>query len=270
MRLRELQRAFRSHLMHGDPAIRSEIAASPDGGAERKLGVYAHAYRARLLEALATDFPKLRLWLGEDAFDACCTAYVDAHPSRHPSLRWLGRQLGSFLRVHPPYAGHPALAEMADFEWAQGLVFDAPDGTRLRVESLAAVPPEHWWQLRFEARASLQRLDLHWNVPGIWKALDAGQPPPDPVHAPEPFGWLLWRKGFEVHWRSLDPAERSALDSLRGGGCLADIMQALAASTDEAQLPERAAGLLRQWIADDLLGSCSPTGTQASRADRPT
>jgi hypothetical protein len=100
----------------------------------------------------------------------------------------------------------------------------------------------------------------------VWKALDAGEPPPDPVRAPEPVGWLLWRKGFEVHWRSLDPPERSAFDTLRRGGCFAEIMQALAASTDEAELPERAAGLLRQWIADELLERSWLPGSEGSRA----
>ena len=91
--LRELQEAFRQHLMSGDPAVAAYIAGTKGRSSGERLAVYANAYRARLAEALATDYEALRAVMGEEGFLELCHDYVDAHPSTSCSLRWLGQHL---------------------------------------------------------------------------------------------------------------------------------------------------------------------------------
>jgi hypothetical protein len=151
------------------------VLGSVQVGAEERLAIYANAYRLRLLEALGTDYPGLHTLLGDDEFDAMGRAYIAAHPSSYFSLRWFGEHMGEFLRTTEPYSKYPVFAEMAAFEWAKSDAFDATDSAVVCINDMAAIPPDAWPGLRFVPHASLRRLDLRWNVPTVWKAIDAAQ-----------------------------------------------------------------------------------------------
>ena len=71
--------------------------------------IYQTMYFWRLHEVLREDFPKLGEALGDGAFEDLARAYLAAHPSEHPSVRHLGRQLPGFLATRRP-AGGAALA----------------------------------------------------------------------------------------------------------------------------------------------------------------
>ena len=141
-RLRALQQDFQHYVLLPDGRMDNQVGASAQASAQERLGIYANAYRLRLLEALDTDFPGLHTLVGDEEFDRLGRAYIDAHPSQHFSLRWYGHQVAAFLRATPPYADHPVLAEMAQFEWAMSLAFDADDSPLVTVEDMLALPPE--------------------------------------------------------------------------------------------------------------------------------
>ena len=88
------------------------------------LDVYRDGYALRLIEVLTTDYPGLMAMAGPADFDHMARAYIAAHPSRHPSVRWFGKDVADFLSRTPPYSRTPAAAEMARFEWALGEAFD--------------------------------------------------------------------------------------------------------------------------------------------------
>ena len=86
--LREQQLAFAAAVREGAAA---HVLLKPRGNGEPALlGIYQHAYRARLVAALRDNHEVLALALGDDAFDAIAQAYIDAHPSRFASIRWFG------------------------------------------------------------------------------------------------------------------------------------------------------------------------------------
>src|SRR5664279_4086210 len=62
-----------------DPA--KFIVGDERAGADERVAVYAFMYRARLAEALESQFPRLAKLLGAEVFAELCDAYVDAHPS---------------------------------------------------------------------------------------------------------------------------------------------------------------------------------------------
>lgn len=253
MSLQALQRAFQSAVLGGSVDFRERVVGNAAAGAAERLQIYSHARRLRLQEALADDFRGLAAWLGEAQFAALADAYVARYPSRHPSLRWLGRHLATFLADTPPWSGYPWLAEMAAFEWVQGEVFDAADSPVVDTAALATVVAADWPGLRLQVHPALRRLDLAWNVPAVWHALDAGGQPPVPTTSGESQAWLLWRRDLAIHWRSLEPGEAAAIDSWHNGGDFAAVCTALCRHMDGAQVATAAAALLKGWLQAGLV-----------------
>jgi hypothetical protein len=268
--LRRLQEDFQGYLLTLDARMTPHVLGSAQVSAEERLTIYASAYRLRLLEALGTDYPGLHTVLGDDDFDTMGHAYIAAHPSANFSLRWFGDQLSEFLRTSEPYSKYPVFTEMAAFEWAKSDAFDAADSTVASIHDMAAIPADAWPGLRFVPHPSLRRLDLHWNVPTVWKEIDAaqgrgsvaggrmpgataGQEPPALEQSDYPVAWLVWRQDLLTYFRSLNVDEAWALDALRRGETFAAICEGLTEWIDAQNVAVHAAGLLKQWLIDGLI-----------------
>lgn len=254
--LKSAQAAFQAHVLTGDEVVLPLIVGDERASAGERLDVYYQAYRLRLIDVLGNDFDGLRALLGDD-FSAMARAYIDAHPSQHPSVRWFGRRLAGFLAGAPPWSARPELAEMAAFEWAWGQVFDAAEAKPLPASELEALEPRDWPGLRLEFQPAQRRLTLRWNVPAIYTAIAAGETPP-PAEQAAPTEWLLWRQDLVVKWRSLSPAEACAVDAAQRGEDFATLCAGLCAHCHEEEVPGTAAGLLRRWLADGLISAVHP------------
>jgi hypothetical protein len=253
--LHDLQKAFQAYLLNPAEQMSERVVSDEQLSDAGRLGIYAKAYRLRLSEALGTDFPALHTLLGDAGFTAMARAYIEACPSRHFSIRWFGHQLSAFLSTHSEYKGKPVLAEMAAFEWALSHALDAADAPCLGVADLAGIPLETWPDLRFALHPSITRLDLWWNAPILWKAIDAKQPPQAPERSDTLQAWLVWRQDLASYFKSLDVAEAAALDTLRAGGCFAQICEGLCETVDEEEVPLHAAQLLQHWLAKGLIAA---------------
>ncbi|MGB0749552.1 MAG: putative DNA-binding domain-containing protein [Magnetospiraceae bacterium] len=249
----DIQDAFQRRLTAGDNAL---TALLQNAGPFMK--VYDHAYGARLKEILAADFPALHTLLGDTAFEDAMTGYLAAHPSRHPSVRWLGRALPAWLSCTPPWNRQGMLADMAAFEWALGLAFDAPDGPVLTLEGLATVAPDHWAALTFTAHPALNTVGLAWDVLPFQKAVAQER---DPEAAPEqletPSEIAVWRDphSLQVRFRAMAADEAAALAALRAGESFGAICAQLAETGAPDQAALRAASLLRSWIESGWLST---------------
>ncbi len=253
-RLRELQGTFQDYLLTLAGPMAQEIV-SDTLDARTRLAIYADAYRLRLIEALETDFVALRALVGARAFDEIARAYIERFPSQHYSLRHFGQHLAHFLAYTRPYRDNLLLAELARFEWAMTDAFDAPDAPAATVEDMAAVAPHDWPGLRFAFHPSLQRLDLRWNAPQIWNAVDRGEPLPAAQRAAEPVAWMVWRQDLKVYFRSLAVEQAGMLDALRADATFATVCEGLAERVDAPQVAAHAAGLLKQWLHDGLISA---------------
>ena len=89
------QGEFQRGILSGDDTVLSEILDSPQKR-ETLFGVYRYAYGSRLVEAMRNDHELLHLYLGDETFDEMGHAYVKAHPSGHPNLRWFSQGLPAF------------------------------------------------------------------------------------------------------------------------------------------------------------------------------
>ena len=249
--LRTLQRMLQRRVLGGDASITQWVRDARGVDAPTRLRVYADAYRLRLLEVLGKDYPALRALLGDGLFTRIGDAYLDAHPSRAPSVRGFGQHLAQFLAERSDV--HPAWIELARFEWQLGLGFDATDAPRLRIDDLAQAPVAAWPSLRFELHPSVARLAFEWNAPLLWQALTTQQA--TPAIAPLRAHWLVRRVEHAVLWRSLDDAEIAPLDALASGASFGELCETLAASGEPDDAPLHAASLLKRWLDDGLISA---------------
>ena len=225
------------------------------GGRETLLHIYRQAYRARLAAALRDNFGVLPQVLGDDAFDALALAYIEAHPSRHASIRWFGHRLPEFMAERDDLVPHPALTDLARMEWALRSAFDAADAQAIDVQALAGVAADAWPSLVFEAMPGVQLFELAWNVAPVWRALQDLQadaapelPPPQPLA----HSLLVWRRGLSPRWRSLEPLPARLLQAALRAERF-DALCALAAATvGEEEAALTAATALRGWLDDGL------------------
>jgi hypothetical protein len=249
--LADLQRQFQECILNGDPAILRSIESAQNVDAATRLNVYSQAYRLRLTEALANNFPRLCDWLGAEAFAGIADAYFASHPSHFRSIRWVGAELAACLELSHP--DEPWLADLAQWEWALAAAFDAADAAPLTETDFATTAPERWPALRFQFHPAARVVHFETNAPAVFKALSDGQPGPAPAALATGQAWLIWRRALATRFRSLDESEHRALARAFSGAAFDDICDALCETLAPEDVPMRAAGLLKGWIADGLI-----------------
>ena len=254
--LGDLQRAFQDYVLASDQVFTAAVRDTSKADRVTLLDVYRDGYALRLIEVLTIDFPGVLAMAGPEGFDRLARAYIAAHPSHHPSVRWFGRHLSEFLAATEPFNGNLAASEMARFEWALGDAFDSADTEPVAAEALMALPPEAWETLSFTPVPSLQRMTFAFDVPQAWQRREEQEPGNLEVEsAAEPTGWVVWRREFSPNFRSLDPDESAALAALAEGKPFPEICESLVDYVGEDQAAARAAGLLRGWVEEGMIAS---------------
>lgn len=251
--LAQIQTAFQAYIL-GESVGQSVLPAIINDekvGAKVRLDVYYDAYRLRLIEVLSNVYPMLHSLLGDTLFNKSARSYIDAYPSSNPSIRWFGNQLSAHLGLILPQ--HPIAAELAAFEWALGLAFDAEDIPILSISDLASVPLEEWGNLKFRFQPSMQVLHLQWNVLSVWQALNKGEMPPPIIEVN--CECLIWRQHLDSQFRSLESNEHQALQLLMVGASFGELCEHLQQSISEDEASMTAANLLVSWLNAELIST---------------
>lgn len=251
MNLAQLQRAFQSHVLNGGEAIAAAINQSEAVPARARLAVYADAYRLRLVEALAHNYPRLQQLLGDENFSVLARDYLDAHPSTDPSVRWFGHRLAEYLQQHHPH--QPVLAELASWEWAIAAAFDAANTQPLTEAAMSAIDPAQWAMLRLQLHPSVRSLRMSTNAPAVFKALSGDAEPPSPETLAAPRNWVIWRQEMTPRYRSVPEDEAAALQTLVLQRTFEQLCEVLCDWHDADDVPPRAVILLKGWIRDEMV-----------------
>lgn len=242
----------------GDERAAAEALVRGDRGldAAARLGVYGHAYFARVHEALGKDYPALAAELGADAFHDLVKVYLLAHPSRSASLRDVGGALAAYLergvladtfRRRCPHA-----ADLARFEWALVEAFDAADAPGLARDALARIEPERWAGMRLALAPSLRLLSLAHPVHERRFDDDATPRAPAPLAA-RPACYRVWRRDDVVRWKEIEPDECAVLRDALEGAPFGALCERLAESGGEDDAAARAVDFLEHWLAAGLV-----------------
>lgn len=254
--LADLQRAFQDYVLANGDGFAAQVRDTRKADRVTLLDVYRDGYALRLIEVLTNDYPGVLAMVGLEGFDVLSRAYIAAHPSRHPSVRWFGRELADFLAATGPYDRTPALAEMARFEWALGEAFDSVDVQPIKAEAVMAVPPEAWETIAFAPIPSLQRLTFAHDVPPSWQRREQVESGTlEVARLDEPAPWVIWRPGRVSNFRSLERDEAAMLEAMIERQPFPALCEALLPHVEEDQAAARAAGLLRAWVEEGMIGS---------------
>jgi hypothetical protein len=255
--LAELQEHFLQAVICGDGTVLRYIPPNSRTTSETLLGVYQHAYGARLVEVLRNDHPILAAYMGDEAFADMARRYVAAHPSRHPNARWFASKLPGFLARDSDYRAYAELAEIASLEQTLGLAFDAEDAEALDVSGLAQYPPESWGDLSFVPHPSASLLAFSTNAFEIWLALKDEGEPPLAIRHNEPQRLLVWRREVTPAVRVALPEEAMMWSEAAQGVCFSRLCELVAVfgGADGADL--RSAGYLLGWLNEGLLAEAS-------------
>jgi hypothetical protein len=230
------------------------VVGDARASAERRLQVYATMYRLRVIEALESQFPRVAHVLGPDAFGAAALAFVADVPSRHPSLRELGRGFAAWLAREGRDARLPPLARL---EWARADVFDLADQPALVVDALRVLPPDRFAELPLRLIDAHRFVDVDAATLDLWRRArdnagdETSDPPSDPIEASG--GALVWRQDVSVHHRGLSALERAALDAVAAGTTFGAICERLAGGRDDEAAATQAFTWLSSWVLDGLL-----------------
>ncbi len=257
MKLAETQARLWSAIMGrldgNPPDLAGIIAAGSKLSPERRVEIYAQMYFWRQVDALREDFPKLSSLLGDPRFSELVAAYLAAHPSEHPSLGRLGRQLATFLREHVGEGARPDLADLASLEWARAEVFVELDAVPLESGAFVSIAPDTFAQSWLRAIPAMRLLTLRHDAIALWHSIENDEPAPDPnartLHT------LVWRKGWTVFHVELDSEEAQALQRAHDGRVVAEVCEAFAERADAARA---AFSALQSWLAEGLIAGVEP------------
>lgn len=253
-----LQSTFQQHMLGA-----ADATPLLTGSAKRRalgLAIYAHAYRQRLVEALADAFAKTREMLGAEAFEAAALHYINEHPPETRNLRWFGAGFAAHLRgVFPAQA---AVAELAQLDWALRQAFDGADSPVLVAADLAGVAPDAWAHLQLVPVPTTTLLRFEHNTVALWQSFDDETEAPASVQGEVAVDWLVWRKDLQPHFRSLHPVEAALLRAMIGGAGFAQACEQAQSQSDE-DCTGHIGGSLRQWLQDGVLSAAVMPAVQA-------
>jgi uncharacterized protein (UPF0276 family) len=223
--------------------------ATPDDPVTGRLPIYHHAYRARLSEVLADTYAKTFLYMGSDSFDEHARAFAVAHPPQTRSLNRYGEGLVEALRVQ--YPDNPELHELAQLDWDLRTRFDSADVPTL--ETAAAQASDPWTTRPGVLHPSALLRTITTNVVGVWNAIHTDDDVPEAVALSAPATLLVWRKGHQPHFRTLDAAEAAWVQALHAGASVHDACTVLLGSGLWQGDPTVLGGWLAQLLDDGLV-----------------
>jgi hypothetical protein len=251
--------------------LEAVIGRSRNLTAAERMGIYANAYYARLLECLASFFPILQKALGAEVFEGFAFEYLQHYPSKSYTLDRLGESFARFLaetRPEPEEGEEPGavgwpdfLIDLTVFEWNLNRVFDGPgvEGKPLlTAELLRSFPAERFAEARLVPVPCLRLLAFRFPVNAYYTAArHAGEGEEAPIPDPASEYVALTRRDFVVRRFPLNAAQHALLEKILAG---APVGEAIAAAAEISGLDDEALGAelqawFRLWVAEGFFQS---------------
>lgn len=244
MRLLELQRALRDHLLLGDGRAAGHVRR--DGS--RGLAVYHYAYRAQLKACLRDTYESVWAWLGDGAFERAGSLYVEGHPPSSWTLNDYGHDFAKTLaELYPRDA---EVAELAWLDWTMRRAFEAPDHTAVDVSAFVDID---WERAAFDFDPALTVGVLTTNAAAIWSALADEALPPRAERLSAPAQVRVWRDGYSPRFKTMEQPEARALRNALAGAPFAEICETLLGVVPAETATQAAGEILAGWLLDGLI-----------------
>lgn len=239
------QARLQEAILHPAPASDAPwIRAQPHVAPSVQLGVYVHAYAARLYDVTAEDYPVLGHYLGEARFADLLHAYVRQTPSRHFNI---GRYTAGFAAYLATQGlDDPLALELATLEAALARLQDAPESPALSTENLAHLGEDRLARAVLTLREASQCLAFAYPTETYYTQVRQDQAPPVPQAAPSHV--LLYRHD-DVVWRmNLESGEYALLQALSQGLSVGEACAQLAAQCQSQTLDQDVQRWFARWM----------------------
>jgi hypothetical protein len=247
--LRELQTGFVLALFDAGASRKAPGIRSNGLSPAARLGVYRTNVFENYRKALAAAYPALQAVVGSGCFAHLAEEYTRRHRSRCSDVGLHGERFADFLDKHPIAATLPYLPDLARLEWAMEEAFYEADRDAMPLQSLRAVPEEHYLELRFSLAPACRLLESVYPVHRIWQLSQAAD---DEARVDLDQGGvrlLVRREGYAVVLEPLQPAEFAMLRALQSGYGFAEAF-AYAQSLDETFDP---AAFLQRHVGNGVV-----------------
>ena len=231
-------------------ALEAMVRPSRSLAAAERVGVYHDMYLARMVEAMESDYPAVRSFLGEDAFADLVRDYVRRHPSQSYTLNRLGDHLPDFLLEDAEREHAAFLHDLARAELAVTRVFDEEPSPALDAPALRRVPEEALPGLRLRPIRALRLLSLSHAVAGHLRAAGDGRPAPRPRRRGTHLA--VYRQDYAVRYQELRADEHALLAALVAGVPLGEAVAACARRLRASRREDRVFRWFRAWVAEGL------------------
>lgn len=222
--------------------IRAKNAFAP----HEQLAVYANAYRYRLYDVVAEDYPVLQHYLTAQPFSELIWAFVETVLPDHFNIGRFALKLPGFIQTFlPSDAFAHALCQL---ETTVAQMTDPAETEPLDESHLQGLTADSILELTLYPRQALRLMSFEYQVNAYYQAVMDEEESPVPCHATE---YLAVFRHEDVVWRmALESAEFALLSELFGG---ATIGEALADRDDtESQAITR---YFAKWMRNGLLAS---------------
>lgn len=188
------------------------------------LHIYYSAYRERLGESLAKEFPILAELLGKELFNEFAHGYLDTYKPRSYTLAHLGHAFVDYLKetrpkregvegINPDWTDF--MIDLASFEWAFFEVFDAEGverGAVLQERDFSVLSEKNFLALHFHPAPSFRLLafthPIHRYVHKFREDTHAQVPDPKETFL------AVSRQEYEVHIHELSKVRYDLLKGL--------------------------------------------------------
>jgi hypothetical protein len=228
-----------------DAVIRPSATLQP----AQRVGIYQRMYLLRMEEALATDYPGLKHFLGDDGFFSLVRDYVQVHPSRAPNLNRLGDRLPDFVGVAPDVRRREFCHDLARLERAMSQVFDAPETKALDAAAIDRVPEEAWETARIAPIAAFRLLALRYPASAYMDSLNDEQHRHPPARRRDTYV-AIYRREYSVYRHDLTRMAHDLLADLVAGKPLGRAVgAALKRGGRRRPQAEDLFRWFRQWVA---------------------
>ncbi|MCA9021061.1 MAG: putative DNA-binding domain-containing protein [Planctomycetaceae bacterium] len=235
--------------------LESVITRSSQQTSHERIGIYANAYYARLLECLSEEYAALVSAMGTAAFGAFSLQYLQKYPPASYTLGELGARFPQFLQESRPEPESNAetpdwtdfLIELATLERVYSEVFDGPGIEKqdlLTAETLNTISPEEWPDLTLQMAPCFRLMEFQFPVQEYISSTKRDEIPDIP--AAQTTRLAITRRNYIVRRAAISETEYFLLSRLHHGLTVGDAISEFA----EAGLlePEQLAGQLHVWF----------------------
>lgn len=225
----------------------------------QQLEVYVSAYRHRLYDATAEDYPVLRHHLGDDAFRDLLWNFVDTERPEHFNIARFPLKLQKFVAERLPK--DVFAQELVQLETEIAQLADTRETRPLEQQHLAGLTSERLMSAVLHPRDALRLMAFKHAVNEYYQAVMDGRPPQAPAIGASHL--VVFRHDDRVWRMELEAAEYELLEKLFDGLAVGDAL----GSVDDAAAT-RLTEWFSRWMRNGLLAAREYTlGHQEDRTD---